>query len=76
MRGTKSEQKAYLVYLCLEMPNRRVLERRQAIDEETVADATATDGAGSGARRHFDVDELLNGGSNGFDVVLVVVSLW
>jgi hypothetical protein len=40
-----------------------------------VADATATDGAGGGARGHFDVDELLNGGSNGFDVVLVIVSL-
>ena len=27
MRGTKSERKAYLVYLCLEMPDRGVLER-------------------------------------------------
>ena len=40
-----------------------------------MADATTADGAGSGARRHFDVDELLNGGSNGFDVVPVVVPL-
>ena len=40
-----------------------------------MADATTADGAGSGARRHFDVGELLNGGSNGFDVVLVVVPL-
>ena len=75
MRGTKSERKAYLVYLCLEMPDCGVLERRQAINEEIVANATTTDRAGSGARRHFDVDELLNGGINGFDVVLVVVSL-
>ena len=75
MRGTKSERKAYLVYLCLEMPDCGVLERRQAINEEIVANATTADRAGSGARRHFDVDELLNGGSNGFDVILVVFSL-
>ena len=40
-----------------------------------MADATAADRAGGGVRGHFDVDELLNGGSNGFYVVLVVVSL-
>ena len=39
------------------------------------ANATAANGAGGGTRRHFNVGELLNSGSNDFDVVLVVVSL-
>ena len=75
MLGTKSERKAYPVYMCLEIPDRVVLERRQALDEEIMADETAADGAGGGASGHFDVGELLNGGSNGFDVLLGVVSL-
>ena len=40
-----------------------------------MADETAADGAGGGARGHFNVDELPNGGSNGFDVFPVVSSV-
>jgi len=71
----KSGRKAYPIYMCLEILDRGVLERRQALDEEIMADETAADGAGGGARGHFDVGELLNGGSNDFDVLLEVVSL-
>ena len=66
--GTKSGRKAYSVYMCFEIPDRGVLERRQALDEEIMADETAADGAGGGARGHFDVRELLKAGSNGFYV--------
>jgi len=41
-------------------------------DEEITADETAADGAGGGAHGHFDVGDLLNGGSNGVDVLRVV----
>ena len=54
--------------MCFEIPDRGVLERRQALDEEIMADETAADGAGGGARGHFDVRELLKAGSNGFYV--------
>jgi hypothetical protein len=57
-------------FICASRSNRGVFERRQAIGEEVVGDETAADGAGGGARGSFDVDELLNGGSNGFDVLL------
>lgn len=57
------------------MPDGWVLERGQAIDEEIVADETAADGAMGRTSGHLDVGELLNGGSNGLHVVLVVVSL-
>ena len=40
-----------------------------------MADGTTADGAGGmSVRRHFDVGELLNDGSNGFDVARFVAS--
>jgi len=40
-----------------------------------VADITTADGTGGCVRRYFNVGELLNCGSNSFDVVLIVISL-
>ena len=76
MQGTESERTAYPVHLCHQMTDRAgVLERRLVLDEATVANETTTDRVRGSSRGHFDVDKLLNDGNNGFDVLLIVVSL-
>ena len=61
--------------MCLKMLDRRILECRLAFEEEIVPDRTATNGTRSGARWHPNVNELLHGSSNGFNVFLVITSL-